>query len=596
MATGHIFGIARNRLLALTATLALAVMFVVLGANVVSQLRVLSTAPTDNLQWSILQVETEIANFRIAIADAGESAAPDTAEVRLRGDVALSRLSMLGRGRVGALFDGNAEAARLISRLGTYANELVAVLDHDPELTGDDLGRMATILRTMRPDVRQLMLTAAEAGTRATTEGRKKLARLLALTGLSAVMLIAALAVTIGLLDRLLGQMRQRDRALEATTARLTKTVAASLNAIVIANLNNEIVDFNEAAVNIFGWTRDEMIGRKLDETIIPPRHRAGHAAGMRRYAQTHEPRLVDGGRVELTGLRKSGEEFPIELNVTSVKDDEGELFIGYMRDISARMFNERQLIAARDRAQIMDRAKSQFLAVMSHEMRRPLDGILAMLDLLRGTPLDDRQERHLRLASASGEILLGQVDEALDIARIEMGSLRLSPQPFDLRPTVERIVDGLAPLAQEKGLSITLDFGPKLDGRYYGDGGRLAQILTTLIGNAIRFTDRGQITVRVSGLSGHDATTVTLAVEDSGGGIGPESLDDIFDDFVAPAQGGARRARGDGLGLSISRKIARMMGGDMGVTSTVGDGSIFTLTVPLPDQTRQPGRTVPPR
>ncbi|CAN0602888.1 unnamed protein product, partial [Ectocarpus sp. 12 AP-2014] len=215
----------------------------------------------------------------------------------------------------------------------------------------------------------------------------------------------------------------QRDAELNASTARLGSTVEASLDAIVTANEAGEIVEFNTSAESIFGWSRDEILGQTMDTTIIPHHHRAAHAAGMDRYLATHDPHVLDAGRVELSALRKSGEEFPVELNITSVQSATGELFIAYLRDISVRKINEQKLIDARDKAEAMDRAKSQFLAVMSHEMRTPLNGILGVLDLMRQTKLTKKQDHYARVASASGEILLEHVNEALDITRIELGS-----------------------------------------------------------------------------------------------------------------------------------------------------------------------------
>ncbi|WP_461424998.1 hybrid sensor histidine kinase/response regulator [Gymnodinialimonas sp.] len=540
----------------------------------------MSTADADNLQWTILQVETEVANLDTTLTDAAVSDAPDLGEVRLRADIALSRLLIIGRGEARALFPD--ESAPLWGRVTAYQDAVIAILDADPDLSLADITTLRDLTRDIRPDMRDLVLTGLEAGTRRAEARRAGFARLLTLTGAIAIAVILGLTGVLIFLDRLLTRADVRDAQLNASTARLGSTVEASLDAIVTANEAGEIVEFNTSAERIFGWNRNEILGRKMDDTIIPHHHRAAHAAGMERYLATHDAHVVDAGRVELSALRKSGEEFPVELNITSVQTAEGELFVAYLRDISVRKINEQKLIDARDKAETMDRAKSQFLAVMSHEMRTPLNGILGVLDLMRQTKLTKQQDRYARVASASGEILLEHVNEALDITRIEMGSMQLSPYPFDMRPMVEGITDVLSPLAQEKDLGLAVEVTPGMDRVFDGDGGRIGQILTNLIGNAIKFTDQGTIHVVVDGIHGADDTNATITVTDSGRGIPKEHLEDVFEDFVALAHSEGRQVRGDGLGLSISRKVARLMGGDLTVQSEVGIGSTFTLRVPL--------------
>lgn len=156
------------------------------------------------------------------------------------------------------------------------------------------------------------------------------------------------------------------------------------------------------------------------------------------------------------------------------------------------RKINEQKLIDSRDKAEAMDRAKSQFLAVISHEVRTHFNGILGVLDLMRQTKLNKKQDRYARIASASGEILLKHVNEALDMTRIELGSMQFSPQPFEIESTIESIVDVLTPLAQEKNLTLTLDVEAGMERVFEGDSGRIRQILTNLIGNAIKFADDG--------------------------------------------------------------------------------------------------------
>ncbi|MEX3017608.1 hybrid sensor histidine kinase/response regulator [Gymnodinialimonas hymeniacidonis] len=570
----------RRRIGVLIVVPLLIVLLGVLGGNLLRELRGLSTADADNLQWTILQVETEIANLNATLSEAANDPSPDVDAVRLRADIALSRLLIVGRGEARDLFPG--DAADLLARVNAYQDDMIAVLDADPGLSENDIIALRDLTRDIRPDIRDLVLLGLEAGTNRASARRAGFARQLTITGAIAIAVIVGLSAVLVVLDRLLARADQRDTELLNSSSRLASTVTASLDAIVTANEAGEIIEFNASAERIFGWSREEILGQKMEATIIPHQHRKAHAAGMERYLATHEPHVVDAGRVELSALRKSGEEFPVELNITSVESANGELFIAYLRDISQRKINEQKLIDARDKAEAMDRAKSQFLAVMSHEMRTPLNGILGVLDLMRQTRLTKQQDRYMRVASASGEILLEHVNEALDITRIEMGSMQLSPHPFEMRPAVQSVCDVLTPLAQEKGLSLSLDFDPGMDRIFDGDGARIGQILTNLIGNAIKFTEDGQIVVSVSGIHGADLTNATITVSDTGRGIPEDRLEDVFEDFVALAHSEGRQARGDGLGLSISRKVARLMGGELSVQSTIGQGSVFTLRIPL--------------
>ena len=210
--------------------------------------------------------------------------------------------------------------------------------------------------------------------------------------------------------------------------------------------------------------------------------------------------RVVSSGRIDVTATRAWGETFPAEMNVAMVTGDGHRINVIYLRDISERKLSEERLIEAKERAERTDQAKSQFLTVMSHEMRTPLNGILGVLDLLRGTALSDRQRRYIDIASGSGDVLLRLINDALDITRIEAGAIALNPGRINLETVIGRVVEGLEPLAREKGIDIGFDSDPKMAGDYLGDGTRIRQIVTNLVGNAIKFTEDGRIEIRLEG------------------------------------------------------------------------------------------------
>lgn len=575
-------GLDRYRVTVLVGICLLIVLLMVMVTNLLSQLRELSRAAEDNMQWSISQIDTEFANLDATLTEQIASQSYTDQDIQLRVDIALSRLNIVTSGRTADIFAGDDEVAQLIVSINAFAERAISILDGPDPLTGASLIEVQQLVRDVRPQVRDISLLGVRLGAERSDARRAKFANQLTRTGGIAIALLILMGLLMVVLDQLLRRAARRDAALSASSRQLSATITASLDAIVTADAAGRIIDFNASAERVFGWTRAEIVGRTMEDTFIPYRMRKAHHNGMKRYLETGKPRVVDAGRVEMAALRKSGEEFPVELNITTTQTGESTTFIAYIRDISKRKINEQGLIDARDRAERTDRAKSKFLTVMSHEMRTPLNGILGVLDLLKTGPLDDTQARYAKIAVSSGEVLLELVNEALDITRIETGQLQLTCQTFALGNVMQRLIDVFDPLAREKGLSISLEIDPALRGFYHGDDGRIRQVLTNLLGNAIKFTKTGGVALQVSGIHGPEKTSLRFEVIDTGIGIPTEQQENIFEDFFAFASGEGRQARGDGLGLSISRRIARAMDGDVALKNSEGSGSVFLFTLPL--------------
>lgn len=566
----------------LSTILFLLLLLAVMGRNLWVGLETLSTAGDENAQWTIQQLDTEIATLYATLLEQRGAAEPDARRIRLRTDIALSRIAIVGRGNAREILSSVPEADPLLDALERYSARLAQIVDGADALGPAEIDQMIALTADVRPDAKALALLGIAEGAARTEAARSAFRDKLQTFGTVAIVVIGLLTLTLVALNWLLTVARRQSAALRLSSARLRSTVSASLDAVFVTDEAGRIIDMNPAAEEIFGHRRVAVIGRDFTTTFLPSVPGAAGLAAAQGDPHDTTARVVSSGRIDVTATRAWGETFPAEMNVAMVTGDGHRINVIYLRDISERKLSEERLIEAKERAERTDQAKSQFLTVMSHEMRTPLNGILGVLDLLRGTALSDRQRRYIDIASGSGDVLLRLINDALDITRIEAGAIALNPGRINLETVIGRVVEGLEPLAREKGIDIGFDSDPKMAGDYLGDGTRIRQIVTNLVGNAIKFTEDSRIEIRLEGEEMEGTVRAAISVRDTGPGISEDHLDMIFDDYVAIAKSAGRQERGDGLGLAISRKIARMMGGDLTVRSIEGDGSVFTLTLPL--------------
>jgi PAS domain S-box-containing protein len=362
-----------------------------------------------------------------------------------------------------------------------------------------------------------------------------------------------------------------------ASDARAHLILNTAHDAFVGMDEHSVIVQWNAQAEKTFGWTQDEAIGRNIAETIIPAAYREAHLSGMKRFLTTGEAPVV-GRRLELRGLHRDGREFPIEITITSpMKRDVGYFFGAFLRDISDRLERDEALRGAKDQAEAATRAKSEFLANMSHELRTPLNGVIGYSQLLqRDRSLTGQQREALEAISKCGAHLLDLINDVLDLSKIEAGRIDIEESATDLPQLIVDLRHVIAETARRKGLALHLMIDHNLPKRVVLDGRHLRQILLNLLGNAIKFTETGDVTLDITRVDGG----VTFTVNDTGPGISPDELGVIFEAFTQTRQGAS--AGGTGLGLTISRHLLEVMGAELHVDSTVGKGSSFYFTLPL--------------
>ena len=329
-------------------------------------------------------------------------------------------------------------------------------------------------------------------------------------------------------------------------------------------------LELNGAWEQTLGWAPRELRARPFSEFVHPEDRRRTEAEHRRITAGRETDRFQNRYRTKDGGWRW--------LEWTSVTPPGEGVTYASARDVTERVEVQQALAEARDDALAAARTKSAFLANMSHEIRTPLNGVLGITDLMLDGELTPAQREHAELIRRSGDTLLTVVNDILDVSKIEAGALQLEEAPFDLLEAVEDALELSAEHAARKGLELTLTRGPALPGTVRGDAVRLRQVLGNLLSNAVKFTSAGEIRVTLSA----DGSVVRFVVADEGVGIPPEHVERMFEPFTQGDVSTTRRFGGTGLGLAIVSQLVRMMGGDVGVTSTPGAGSTFWFTVPF--------------
>jgi PAS domain S-box-containing protein len=406
--------------------------------------------------------------------------------------------------------------------------------------------------------------------------------------GIVAITFIVLLVVSLSsLVDR---RMSVRTSILGASEARYRRFFERSPAGVYQSTLEGQLLECNNAFARMLGYrSPKEAIGQPMTQ------HYAADAERSLFVSRIMHERSLSNFVTEI--ISRTGDRRWI-LETATLLESQGSapsIIEGTILDITERKEAERAMLAARVAAEEANRAKSEFLANMSHEIRTPMNGILGMTELTLGTDLTPEQREYLETVRSSADSLLGIINDILDFSKIEARKLDIDHIDFDLRYTLEDALRTLAPRAHAKGLELALRIAREVPGSLAGDPTRLRQIVLNLVGNAVKFTESGEVVIYVDRESGDaDQVVLRIAVQDTGIGIPAEKQQQIFDAFTQADASTTRRYGGTGLGLTISTRLVALMGGTVGVESEPGKGSRFTVRLPF--DVREPAPAAPRR
>jgi len=378
---------------------------------------------------------------------------------------------------------------------------------------------------------------------------------------------------------------KQMEERLRVSEERHRLLADNAIDVIVTLDLDGRFSYVSPSVEKLRGYTADEALRQPLDEALTPASLTTARAYLDRLRASLAAGRPLETFRGELEHRCKNGATVWADVTASPILSADGSFveILGVTRDISERIRHERELQQAYDAAEAANAAKSEFLAHMSHEIRTPMNAVLGLAQVLEREPLADNQREMVARIRGAGQSLLAILNDVLDLSKIEAGQLRIEPRPFELGTLLANLDSLMGQTARAKGL-VLRTYAPATPlGPLVGDGLRLEQVLFNLTGNAIKFTENGEVAVLVQVReSTESALRLRFEVRDSGIGIAPEALGRLFAPFTQADAGIGRRFGGTGLGLSICKRLVELMGGQIGAESQLGQGSVFWFELPL--------------
>ncbi|THD75022.1 PAS domain S-box protein [Thalassobius vesicularis] len=543
-----------------------------LWLEVTQRLEQMRTSRRDNVIWTVVQLEVEFLELEksaTALKYAGASGLP---EVRRRFNVFYSRVQTMQQSPLYREAIGDAGELENLAFVKSGVDSLIYLIDGADSTLIENQPVLMESLHELRVPIRRVVANANYVLTSKTEDARQEAARLVMRLGLVSVLLFGGLMGLALLFLRLFVVYKQRAVENMSTSRRLATVVATSPDAIIVTDASGEIQDFNPAAEVLLGYLREDALGMNLS-ALVETTSGGTVTFPFVRWGAMNE---------RLSGLRRDGRVVPIELSQGATSLGRRSVYVFFLRDITERLAADEALLASRDKAVAGERAKAHFLAVMSHEMRTPLNGILGIIELLKDTVTGDKNRYYLSLLENSGQVLLNHINEVLDITEIEARGIRLVKTSYSLDAVLNELIASLRPAAEARGNSLTFTATPPVLGHFVGDAMRLRQVVANILSNAIKFTNNGSIEVSATVHRSGAGVQLDLQVADTGIGIDEDKLGIVFDDFVRLDREKTMQIEGTGLGLGIVRRIVRAMNGKCGVESVKGEGTLFWIELPL--------------
>jgi two-component system sensor histidine kinase/response regulator len=352
--------------------------------------------------------------------------------------------------------------------------------------------------------------------------------------------------------------------------------------ALILVNTQGCIVQANIRAHDLFAYDDRELLGQQLD-ILVPSHVRNQHQTWVDGYTEEPKARIM-APNLEFQGQRKNGNLVALNINLSPILIEGIQHTIATVRDVTLQQKTQKLLAEAAEKAEATSRAKSEFVASMSHEIRTPMNAVLASSQLLNNTDLDENQSRYLNMIQSSGQALLGILNDILDFSKIEAGKFELQDNEFDFNKLCEALTSIMSPNATQKNIELVIGLDTKLPHLVQGDGPRLQQVLINLLGNAIKFTETGEVFLNITQLERKDdKVSLRFEIQDTGIGITSEDLRLLFNAFSQVDGSNTRQYGGTGLGLSISQRLVKLMGGEIKVESKINEGSKFYFDLELP-------------
>ncbi|MBT3272736.1 MAG: response regulator, partial [Spirochaetales bacterium] len=371
---------------------------------------------------------------------------------------------------------------------------------------------------------------------------------------------------------------KKAEMATQKSQERLQSLLEAFPDGMVIVDEKHVITQVNNQTELLFGFTRDELIGQEI-EILVPEMLRVGHVPKRNGFLINPELREM-GANLELTGARKNGSEFPVDIGLSPIGTEDGIVVVASIRDVTVRKEREIELAEAKATAEAATKAKGDFLANMSHEIRTPMNAIIGLDSLLGRTEMNPKQKDYVEKIGKSAKNLLGIINDILDFSKIEAGKMDIETTNFSLNDVLENLSSMIGDKASDKEIELIFNQNMDVPPNLAGDPLRLGQILLNLANNAIKFTEKGEIEVSTKLVSKDEKETMLrFEVRDTGIGLTPEQRGKLFQSFSQADTSTSRKYGGTGLGLTISKRLSEMMGGEIGVDSIYGEGSTFYFT-----------------